>query len=196
MSFPAKVEMFSRHWDGIHPWKTLVIVDIKRMGPHHLFAIGPINHSGKNTWTASIFEFWIYVMNWWNSFIVDHYKCFQIFFTFSLLQGIVKWCLLLPMSYFRFQINQWVQMSRGAAEGRASFSQSWVVSLELGQQTTKSNGVPELFMVDPIIISHLWNNCECGHSQTDWIVTLASMSLFQVPQFVRNSQLCHSVTNH
>ena len=99
MSFPAKVEMFSRHWDGIHPWKTLVIVDIKRMGPHHLFAIGPINHSGKNTWTASIFEFWIYVMNWWNSFIVDHYKCFQNFFTFSLLQGIVKWCLLLPMSY-------------------------------------------------------------------------------------------------
>ena len=189
MSFPAKVEMFSTHWDGIHPWKTLVIVDIKRMRPHHLFAIGPINHSGKNTRAASIFEFCDELMKIFHSRPLNASKNFYIF-------GFVKWCLLLPMSYFRFQINQWDQMSRWAAEGWASFSQSWVVSLELGQQTTKSNGVPELFMVDPIC--HLRINCKCGpgHSQTDWIVPLTSMSLFQFPQFVRNSQLCHSVTNH
>ena len=45
--FQAKVKSFSQTLTLPYQWMTLVIVDIKRMGSHHLFAIAPINHVAK-----------------------------------------------------------------------------------------------------------------------------------------------------
>ena len=45
--FPCKGGKLFPDIDLPYQWMTLVIVDIKRMGPHHLFAITPINHVAK-----------------------------------------------------------------------------------------------------------------------------------------------------
>ena len=64
-------------------------------------------------------------------------------------------------------------MSRLDRKVEQVLAELWWFSIELGEQTTKSNGVPELFMVDSISHFTIFAiNCECGpgHSQTDWIV--------------------------